>query len=148
MDNEFSNTLKQIITEEEELFHLVSPEIHRKKSAERHIQTWRNNFISGLSRCTKGFPLNFCFYCIPQGCLTLNLLQKSCINPKLFAQAQLHGMFYFNDTPLAPPVTKCLLHEKSVLRGSWSVRAINVWYVNRSKDNYRCYQVIREKPIG
>ena len=136
------------MTEEEENFQMVPQEIYRRNAAERHIQTWKKHFIGVLSSCPKGFPLKSWCYIIPQGCLTLNLLQKFQSNSKLSAQDQLHGMFHFNDTPLAPPVTKCLLHEKSVLRGSWSVRAINVWYVNRSKDNYRCYQVIREKPIG
>ena len=51
-------------------------------------------------------------------------------------------MFDFNATPLVPPVIKCLLHGKPVSRGSWEVRAINGWYVNRAKNHYRCYQVI------
>ena len=82
---------------------------------------------------------------IPKVCITLNLLRKSHINPKLLAPAQLHGVFDFNATPLAPLGKKCLLHEKPGSRGSWEVRAINIWYVNRAKDNYRCYQVIPEK---
>ena len=57
-------------------------------------------------------------------------------------------MFDFNVTPLAPTGTKLLLHEKSGSRGSWSVRAINGWYVNRAKDRDRFYQVIPEKPRG
>ena len=123
---------------------MVRPEIQRRNTAERHIQTRKNHFISGLSSCPKGLPLNFWDYLISQGCLTLNLLLKSHINPKLSAQAQLHGMFDFNATPLAPTGTKCSLHEKPWSRGSWSVRAINGWYVNRSKNYYQCYQLIPE----
>ena len=54
-------------------------------------------------------------------------------------------MFDINAMLLAPPDKKCSLHEKQGSRGSWSVRATNVCYVNRTKDYYRWYQVIEEK---
>ena len=126
------------------MFRLVPPEIHGRNAAERHIQTWNNHLISGLSSCTKGSPLNFWCYLIPKGCLTLNLLQKYHMKPNLLSQSQLHGIFDFNATPLAPPGKKCLLHEKKGSRESWAVIAINGWYVNRGKYHYRCYQVIPE----
>ena len=69
---------------------------------------WKNHFISGIPSCPKGLPLNLWFYLIPQGCTTLNGMQKSHINPKLSAQAQLQGMFDFNAIPLEPPGIKCL----------------------------------------
>ena len=96
------------MAEEEELFQLVPPEIHRRNVAYRHIQTWKNHFISELSSCPKGFPINLWCYLVPQGYLILNLLQNSHINPKLSAQA------YFNATPLAPMGKKCLLRENQV----------------------------------
>ena len=46
LDNEFSNTLKIFMTEEEELFQLVPPEIHRRNTAERHTQSRKSHFIS------------------------------------------------------------------------------------------------------
>ena len=107
------------MAEEEELFQLVPMEIHKRNVAEWHIQTRENFFISVLSSCPKVFPINFRYYLIPQGYLTLNLLQKSQINPKLLEQAQLHSMFDFNETPLAPLGTKCLLHLKKGSRGIW-----------------------------
>ena len=48
LDNEYFNTLKNFMAEEEELFQLVPHEIHRINAAKRHIQTWKNHFISGL----------------------------------------------------------------------------------------------------
>ena len=134
--------------EEEGFFQLFTPGIQRINSVERHIKTWKSHFISGLSSCPKGFPLNFWCYIIPQGCLTLNLMRKSHINPKLSAQAQLYGIFDFNSTPLEPPGTNGLLHEKPRSRGSWLVRSINGCYVSRGKYHYICYQVIPEKPRG
>ena len=59
---------------------------------------------------------------IPKVCITLNLLRKSHINPKLLAPAQLHGVFDFNATPLAPPFKKCLLHENPDSIGIRAVR--------------------------
>ena len=108
LENECSNALKRFMEEEEGFFQLFTPGIQRINSVERHIKTWKSHFISGLSSCPKGLPLNFWDYLISQGCLTLNLLLKSHINPKLSAQAQLHGMFDFNATPLAPPGKKII----------------------------------------
>jgi hypothetical protein len=47
--------------------------------------------------------------------MTLNLLRTSRINPRLSAWSQVQGFYDFNRTPLAPPGTRVLVHEKPSL---------------------------------
>jgi hypothetical protein len=63
------------------------------------------------------------------------------MNPKLSAYAQVHGAFAFNRTPLAPPGTKVLVHEKPDVHGTWSPYAVEGWYVGPATNHYRCYKV-------
>ena len=53
---------------------------------------------------------------IPQAILTLNLLRTARVNPKLSAHSYLFGEFNINATPLAPPGTKVLVHNKATNR--------------------------------
>eukprot|EP00978_Attheya_sp_CCMP212_P039740 scaffold209632_cov37-Attheya_sp.AAC.1 len=73
--------------------------------------------------------------------VTLNLLRGSRINPKLSAYAQVHGAFDFNRTPLAPPGTRVLVHEKPDVRASWAAHAVGGWYLGPAINHYRCYKV-------
>jgi hypothetical protein len=73
--------------------------------------------------------------------LTLKLLRRSRINPQLSAQAQINGAFDFNRTPLSPPRTKVLIHDKPSTRGTWSPHAIEGWNLGPALQHYRCYRV-------
>ena len=70
---------------------------------------------------------------------SLNLLQGSRMNPKLSAYAKIHGYFDFNATPLAPPGTKIVIHEKPSIIGSWSLRGIDGWFVGYAPFHYRFF---------
>eukprot|EP00978_Attheya_sp_CCMP212_P003365 scaffold6969_cov92-Attheya_sp.AAC.2 len=63
------------------------------------------------------------------------------MNPKLSAYAQVYGAFDFNRTPLAPPGTKVLVHEKPEVRGTWAPHAVDGWYLGPAENYYRCYRV-------
>jgi len=73
--------------------------------------------------------------------MTLNLLRTSRINPRLLAWSQVHGIFDFNRTPLAPPGNRVLVHEKPSLRGTWSPHAVDGWYLGPAMLHYRCNRV-------
>jgi len=73
--------------------------------------------------------------------MTLNLLRTLRINPRLSAWSQVHGTFDFNRTPLPPPGTDVLVHEKPSLRGTWSPHAVDGWYLGLATLHYRCYRV-------
>eukprot|EP00957_Ditylum_brightwellii_P109502 8351264-Ditylum_brightwellii.AAC.1 len=43
--------------------------------------------------------------------------------------------------PLAPPVTKIIVHEKSTVQGTWSPHGVNGWYIGPAPLHYWCYKV-------
>ena len=73
----------------------------------------------------------------PQAEFTLNLIRGSRINPKLSAWEQIEGRYDYNATPIAPPGTKCLAHNKT--RGTWDPKATDAWYLGPALHSYRCY---------
>jgi len=142
LDNECSEPLKDFLRSENIDFQLAPPGIHRRNAAERAIRTFKNHFIAGLCSVDKAFPLHLWDRLVPQAVLTLNLLRGSRLNPNLSAWAQLHGLFDFNRTPLAPPGIRVLVHEKPHARDStWSPHAVDGWYVGPALDSYRCYRI-------
>jgi hypothetical protein len=83
---------------------------------------------------------------IPQATTTLNLLRQSHINSRLSAEVQLvNGAFDSNKTPLAPPGTQVVVHERTTQRGSWDTRCIDGWYLGPAPTHYRCYHVYISK---
>ena len=70
--------------------------------------------------------------------LTLNLLRSARVNPNLSAYAYLFGEFDFNKTPLAPPGTKVLSHNKPDKRASWAYNGETGWYIGPSMEHYGC----------
>ena len=53
LDNDCPTVLQKFMTAKDEHFQLVPPHPHRKNSAERAIQTFRNYFIAGLASVKK-----------------------------------------------------------------------------------------------
>ena len=109
---------------------------------------FKNHFISGLCSVDKNFPLHLWCCLLDQAELTLNMLRMSRINPNLLAHEQLHGIHDFNATPLAPPGTKCITHDKSSQRGTWAPHGQHGWYVGAAPKHYRCYQIYIPKTQG
>jgi hypothetical protein len=144
LDNEASLALGNYLTTQE-----IDPtHIHRRNNAERVIQTFKNHFISGLCSVDPHVPLKLWDKLLPQATITLNLLRKSRINPRMPAYAQLNGHFDFNRTPLAPPGTRIIAHEKPDQRSSWDPPGVDGYYLGPALDQYRCYQVHITKTKG
>ena len=141
LDNECPTVLQQFMTEKDKRFQLVPPHLHRRNSAERAIQTFKNIFIEGLASINKNFPVHIWCRLLPHYLLTLNLLRSSRINPKLSAYAQLHGAFNFNRTPLVLPGTKIIIHYKPAIRGSWATHGYECWYISPASNCYPCHTV-------
>ena len=68
--------------------------------------------------------------------ITLNLLRISRFNPALSAYAYLFGQYDFNKSPMAPPGTRVIVHEKPVNRTSWSNHVKKGWYIGPSLYHY------------
>jgi hypothetical protein len=64
------------------------------------------------------------------------------------AYAQLNGHFHFNRTPLAPPGTHIIAHEKPDQRASCNPHGVDGYYLGPALDHYRCYQVHITKTKG
>jgi hypothetical protein len=119
LDNKASLALINYLTKQGIDYQLAPPYIHRRDNAERAIKTFKNHFIPGLCSVDPNFPLKLWDKLLPQETITLNLLRKSRINPRMSAYAQLNGHYDFNRTPLAPPGIRVIAHEKPDQRASW-----------------------------
>jgi hypothetical protein len=148
LDNDASLTLRNYLTKEGIDYQLATPHIHRRNNAERAIQTFKNHFITGLFSVDPNFTLKLWDKLLPQATITLNLLRKSRINPRMSAYAQLNGHFYFNRTPLAPPGTRVIAHARPDQRASWDPIRVDGYYLVPTLDHYRCYQVHVTKTKG
>ena len=114
---------------------------HRCNRAKRAVQAFKNHLIAGLCTVYSKFPLNLWDKWIPQAVLTLNLLQSFRINPCLSTYAQVHGAFDCNQTPLAPPEIKFLVHICPEDRTSWAPHTIQVFYIGPAMEHYRYHKV-------
>jgi hypothetical protein len=141
MENEASKNLKLFLHSNNIQFQLVPPHIHRQKAAERAIETFKNHFVAMLYSTGKQFPNHLWDRLISQAVLTLILLRQSHINPKVLAHAQLKGLFDYNATPLAPPGTRVIVHEKPDKRGSRAPHGKNGWYVGPTMEHDRAHHL-------
>jgi hypothetical protein len=140
LDNECSEDLKNAFQKHQVDFQRVPPHVHRRNSAERAIQTWKNHFCAGLATCDPKFPLTEWDLLMPQADLTLNLLRSSRRQPRLSAYACLHGTFDFNRSPLAPPGTRVVVHLTPAQRPNMGPHGVDGWYVGPSPEHYRCHK--------
>ena len=53
----------------------------------------------------------------------------------------MNGHFDYNRTPLAPPGTRVLVHEKPSARDSWSPHGVDGWYIGPALESYGCFKV-------
>ncbi len=142
LDNECSDILKNFLVNEQEMdLQKVPPHSHRRNKAERAIRTYKNSFIAMLCGTDPDFPLNMWDKLIPQQNIVINLRRTSRLNTHLSAYAQVLKPFDFNHTPLAPPGTKVLIHEKPSQRGSWDPHAVDGYYIGPALEHYQCYTV-------
>ena len=138
MDNKCLGQLKAALKKNTLDFQLAPPHQHRRNAAERAIQTFKNHFLAGLAATDPHFPMSEWDRLIPQAVVTLNLLRNARLNPRLSSYAFLFGNFDFNKTPLAPPGTKILIHEKPDQRKSWDTHGLEGWYIGPALEHYRC----------
>ena len=141
LDNEVSGELKLAIQSHNITYQLVPPHMHRRNAAERAIQTFKHHFIAGLATTDPAFPMSEWDCLLEQGRLSLNLLRNARLNKTLSSQAFLHGFFDLNKTPLAPPGTKVIVHEKPAQRTSWGPHGVLGWYIGPASEHYRCVRI-------
>jgi hypothetical protein len=146
LDNEASNALKTFNRTQDIEYQLVPPHVHRRNSAERAIRTWKKYFVAGICSTDPAFPLHLWDRIIEQATITLNLLRPARRNPNMSAHQMLNGTFDYNRTPMAPPGTKIIVHEKpKQRRRTWDPHGVDGWYLGPATEHYRCYRVFINK---
>ena len=90
LDNEVSEAMKTLITDEYKLqYELVPPGCHRRNAAEVAIRNFKAHFLSILAGIADDFPLHQWDKLLPQAEVTINLLRQSNANPKISASTPL-----------------------------------------------------------
>ena len=116
LDNEALDSFVASITEKEMKYQLAAPYNHSPNSAERAIQSFKDHLISNLHGTNQGFAM-YQWDCIIECRMTLNMLQRSCINPKLSDYMQMFGVFNYNAIPLLSIGTKAFIYKRPKQRG-------------------------------
>ena len=109
-------------------------------AAERAIRTFKNHLTAGLCTLNPKFPFSYWDYLLTQATITLNLLRSARRNPLLSPHAAVFGQLNFDATPLTPPRTKVVIHEKTMK--SFGTRGRDRLYICLYLKNYRCYRFI------
>ena len=110
MDNETSKELISTINDKNLSYQVASPGDHRLLPVERAIQTFKNHFISILYGADRTFPANQWDRLLPQTVMTLNMVRRSRINPRLSAYQQIWGNYDFAKHPMGIAGCKTITH--------------------------------------
>ena len=141
LDNEISDVMKRLITDEYHMkYELVPPGCHRRNAAEVAIRNFKAHFLSILAGVDDDFPLYLWDKLLPQAEITINLLRQSNATPTVSAYAHLNGPFDYNKMPLAPLGCKVQVHEKADQRGTWSFHSVDGWCIATSPEHYRTHR--------
>jgi hypothetical protein len=84
------------------------------------------------------FPLQLWDKITPQVQDTLNLMRASRVDPTKLVYEILNGPYDWNRYPLVPLGCKAVVYEDGDTRGSWASWGVDGWYLEPSKDHYRC----------
>jgi len=140
-DNETSDDFLHYLRSNHIDHQYVAVHQHRPNAAERAIRTFKNHFIAILCSCDPSFPLHLWDHLLEQATITLNLLRTSSLNNRSSAYSQIHGPFNFNATPIGPPGTRVIVHNKPSSRGTWAPHGEPAWYVGPAMEHYRNFTV-------
>ena len=100
IDNEVSEELKKYFEYSDIQFELVPLHMHRRNAAERAVRTFDNHFIDSLCTVDPLFPFYLWYRLLPQVTMTINMLQRSRLNPGISSYEQVYGIQIFEQTPL------------------------------------------------
>ena len=136
LENEELDLLKYFDQENEFKFQLAPPGVHRRNAAERKIRMLKTRFIAGQCSADRSSTMHLWDILLEQSTLPLNVLRQARRNPQVSAHTVMEGLFYYNHTPLAPPGTKVVMHEKADKRGTWEKHGVDGWYLGPSIEHY------------
>ena len=120
-------------------FQLVPPHIHRRYLFKRAIRAFKEHSIAGLGSIDPSFPMHEWCILLKQVEITLNMIRAFRVHPKLSVYNEMHGVFNFTKTPLAPVGIKIKVREHSNVRHCWATHGLDRWYLGPSMEYYMCY---------
>jgi hypothetical protein len=138
MDNQATKAIKSYLTPQQCCLQLVEPGNHCVNATEQAIQTFKNQFIGALGITDVDFSIQLLHKLAPQVQDSINLLQRSQINPTKLAYELLKRPYNWNPYPLAPPGTKAVIYEDANMRALWAPHGLDAWLLGPSKDQYHC----------
>eukprot|EP00957_Ditylum_brightwellii_P052108 3951872-Ditylum_brightwellii.AAC.1 len=141
LDNEEPPSLKQYDEENQVMYQLTPPHMHRINAAEWAIYMFKEHFVVGLCSTDPNFPMHLLCWLTTQAEISLNLFQQCQKQPKLSAYTAVWGNFDYNRTLLALPGSRIIVHEKPGQRGSWDPHSVSGWYIGPDMEHYRCFTV-------
>ena len=139
LDNEVSAEFKKTIKNDwGATYQLVPPNVHRRNIAERAIRTFKAHFLAILAGVDPDLPKYMWDNLLVQTELTINLLRKATLNPRMSAWEYYNGEFDYSATPLGPLGCKIMIHNTSNARKYWYQRGREGFSVGPAIQNYIC----------
>ena len=142
MDNETSEDVEDFIASQNKHQQYTPPDLHRKNSAERELQTYKSCVKSTMAYLPPTFPIAYWCRLLPQINFSVNIVRKCRQNPLLSAWASMEGEFHFDTTPIDPPGSEVLMQEKPNQRRKFGFNAKKAWYIAPCFQHYRTFKVI------
>ncbi len=144
LNNEASAAYKEAITFKwNAKFQLVPPDMHHQNQAEHAICTFKDHFLAILAGIDSAFPPYLWDLLLPQAELTLNLLCRATLNPRICAWKFFHGPFDFNKMPLGPVGCPVLIHTQPATQQSWDFHTKPDFYIGLALDSYCCFKLVK-----
>ena len=140
LDNETSRDVEDFIATQNAKLQYTPPDMHRTNPAERALQTYKSCGKSILASVPPNFPIALWCRLAPLIDFCVNIVRKCRQNPLLSAWAAMEGEYHFDATPIAPPGSEMLLHEKPNRRKSWGFNAKKAWYLGPCFQHYRSFR--------
>ena len=140
LDNETSKDVEDFIATQNAKLQYTPPDMHRTNPAERGLQTYKSCGKSILASVPPNFPIALWCRLAPLIDFCVNIVRKCRQNPLLSTWAAMEGEYHFDATPIAPPGSEMLLHEKPNRRKSWGFNAKKAWYLGPCFQHYRSFR--------
>ena len=118
------------------------PYSNRTNPSERALQTYKSCVKSTMTSLPPTFPIAYWCRLLPQIDFSVNIVRKCRQNPLLSEWAFMEGEFHFNATPIAPPGSEMLMHEKPNRRKTFGFNTKKAWYIAPCFKHYQTFKGI------
>ena len=138
VDNESSDRVEKVFESRNVTHQHVPASNHRANMAERSIQMAKNHSVSGVCATDPTFPVREWHQMLTQAEKSLNMLRRSRLNPKMSADAFLHGQHACDQVPLAPVGWRVFHFVDPSDRPSFSTHGVRGHHICFAPKHCRC----------